>query len=197
MSSALTCFLWIPSRNNGYAISTPSIEQYKGDGIASRGVGYGMDTIRVDGNDVWAVYNASLAARKLAVEQNRPVLIEAMTYRVGHHSTSDDSSKYRDRHEVERRAEMDNPITRLRKWLELKEWWSKEEEDQYRKEARKVIMKSFLAAEKRKKPSVEELFTDVYDELPPNLVEQRKELNDLMKKYPEHYSTTNYVSGLK
>jgi 2-oxoisovalerate dehydrogenase E1 component alpha subunit len=187
----------IPSRNNGYAISTPSTEQYKGDGIASRGVGYGMDTIRVDGNDVWAVYNASVAARKLAVEQNRPVLIEAMTYRVGHHSTSDDSSKYRDRHEVERRAEMDNPITRLRKWLELKEWWSKEEEDHYRKDARKVIMKSFLTAEKRKKPSVDELFTDVYDELPPNLVEQRKELADLMKKYPKHYSTDGYVSGLK
>lgn len=120
-----------------------------------------------------------------------------MTYRVGHHSTSDDSSKYRDRHEVERRAEMDNPITRLRKWLELKEWWSKEEEDQYRKEARKGVMKCFLAAEKRKKPSVEDLFTDVYDELPPNLVEQRKELATLMEKYPEHYSTTNHASGLK
>ncbi|KAI8575404.1 hypothetical protein K450DRAFT_262071 [Umbelopsis ramanniana AG] len=197
MAATLSSPVIFICRNNGYAISTPSTEQYKGDGIASRGVGYGMDTIRVDGNDVWAVYNASVAARKLAVEKNRPVLIEAMTYRVGHHSTSDDSSKYRDRHEVERRAEMDNPITRLRKWLELKEWWTKEEEDQYRKEARKGIMKSFLAAEKRKKPSVEELFTDVYDELPPNLVEQRQELADLMKKYPEHYSTDNYVSGLK
>lgn len=195
--SSLLILIFYCSRNNGYAISTPSIEQYKGDGIASRGVGYGMDTIRVDGNDVWAVYNASLAARKLAVEQNRPVLIEAMTYRVGHHSTSDDSSKYRDRHEVERRAEMDNPITRLRKWLERKEWWSKEEEDVYRKEARKTIMKSFLSAEKRKKPSISELFTDVYDELPANLIEQQKELSELMKKYPEHYSTENYTSGLK
>ncbi|KAG2185137.1 hypothetical protein INT44_001927 [Umbelopsis vinacea] len=197
MAATLSSPVVFICRNNGYAISTPSTEQYKGDGIASRGVGYGMDTIRVDGNDVWAVYNASVAARKLAVEKNRPVLIEAMTYRVGHHSTSDDSSKYRDRHEVERRAEMDNPIARLRKWLELKEWWTKEEEDNYRKEARKGIMKSFLAAEKRKKPSVEELFTDVYDELPPNLVEQRQELADLIKKYPEHYTTDHYVSGLK
>ena len=47
------------SRNNGYAISTPVHEQYRGDGIAARGPGMGMDTIRVDGNDVFAVYNAT------------------------------------------------------------------------------------------------------------------------------------------
>ena len=69
------------SRNNGFAISTPTEEQYRGDGIASRGKGYGMATIRVDGNDVLAAYKAMASARKLAVEQNRPVLIEAMTYR--------------------------------------------------------------------------------------------------------------------
>ena len=50
-------------RNNGYAISTPTEEQYRGDGIAARGPGYGMTTIRVDGNDVFAVYNAVKAAR--------------------------------------------------------------------------------------------------------------------------------------
>ncbi len=70
------------SRNNGYAISTPSEDQYRSDGIAIRGAGYGMATIRVDGNDVFAVYNATIAARQLALsEKMRPVLIEAMTYR--------------------------------------------------------------------------------------------------------------------
>ena len=89
-------------RNNGYAISTPAKEQYRGDGIgaffleisheiASRGHGYGMDTIRVDGNDVLvgshdfpdpqAVYNVMKEARRRAVEEHRPVLVEAMTYR--------------------------------------------------------------------------------------------------------------------
>ncbi|RUP47755.1 thiamine diphosphate-binding protein [Jimgerdemannia flammicorona] len=182
------------SRNNGFAISTPVIDQYKGDGIASRGIGYGIDTIRVDGNDVWAVYNATVAARKLAVEENRPVLIEAMTYRIGHHSTSDDSTKYRDRKEVERR-ELDNPITRLRKWLEVKGWWGEAEEGALRTDRKKEIMRSFNAAEKRKKPAVMELFTDVYDKLPPNLVEQQRELNELMEKYPEHYSTEAYAKG--
>ena len=88
------------SRNNGYAISTPVQEQYRGDGIAVRGPAYGMSTIRVDGNDVLAVYNATQAARQLAAGENRPVLIEAMTYRIGHHSTSDDSSAYRSVDEV-------------------------------------------------------------------------------------------------
>mmetsp|Transcript_100521 Transcript_100521/g.287909 ORF Transcript_100521/g.287909 Transcript_100521/m.287909 type:complete len:173 (+) Transcript_100521:1133-1651(+) len=80
-------------RNNGYAISTPTHEQYRGDGIASRAVGYGMHAIRVDGNDMAAVYAATKAARELAISNSCPVLIEAMTYRVGHHSTSDDSSR--------------------------------------------------------------------------------------------------------
>lgn len=83
-----------------FAISTPIIDQYAGDGISSRGPGYGLDTLRVDGNDALAVLAAVREARKRAVEGSKGVLVEAMTYRVGHHSTSDDSSKYRDVDEV-------------------------------------------------------------------------------------------------
>ena len=90
----------LASRNNGYAISTPVSEQYRGDGIAVRGPAYGMSTIRVDGNDVLAVYNTVKEAREIAITENKPVLIEAMTYRIGHHSTSDDSSAYRSVDEV-------------------------------------------------------------------------------------------------
>ena len=69
------------ARNNGFAISTPASEQYHGDGIASRGPGYGIDTIRVDGNDVLAVLAATREARKRSIESGRGVLLEAMTYR--------------------------------------------------------------------------------------------------------------------
>ncbi|CEP10079.1 hypothetical protein [Parasitella parasitica] len=182
-------------RNNGFAISTPSTEQYKGDGIASRGIGYGIDTIRVDGNDIWAIYNATKAAREIAIKEQKPVLIEAMTYRIGHHSTSDDSTKYRDRKEVEERAQFDNPVTRLRRYLEHKNWWSQEEDDAYRKQIKKDILTSFTAAEKRKKPNVKHLFTDVYDELPPNLIKQQQELQDLISKYPEYYNTDEFASS--
>lgn len=69
------------ARNNGFAISTPAAEQYHGDGIAARGPGYGIDTIRVDGNDVLAVLGAVREARRRCVTEGRAVLVEAMTYR--------------------------------------------------------------------------------------------------------------------
>ena len=75
------CLLSSSSRNNGYAISMPVEDNYVGDGIASRGQGYGMESIRVDGNDVLAVYKVTKYAREVAVKEQRPVLIEALTYR--------------------------------------------------------------------------------------------------------------------
>lgn len=76
------------ARNNGFAISTPSTEQYNGDGIASRGPGYGIDTIRVDGNDILAVISAVREGRRRCLEQGRAVLIEAMSYRSVNHSST-------------------------------------------------------------------------------------------------------------
>lgn len=71
----------IYSRNNGYAISTPTTEQYKGDGIAARGPAFGINTVRVDGNDVLAVLHAVQQSREFCIEEKKPVLIEAMSYR--------------------------------------------------------------------------------------------------------------------
>lgn len=92
-AATLECPVLFFCRNNGFAISTPSSEQYQGDGIAGRGPAYGIATLRVDGNDIFAVLDATSYARKYAAENNKPVLIEAMTYRVSHHSTSDDSTR--------------------------------------------------------------------------------------------------------
>ncbi|KAJ3110085.1 hypothetical protein HDU96_006929 [Phlyctochytrium bullatum] len=177
-------------RNNGYAISTPAREQYRGDGIAARGHGYGMDTVRVDGNDVLAVYNATKEARRIAVEEGRPVLIEALTYRVGHHSTSDDSAAYRPKKEVSDWMKQDSPISRFRRYLESKGWWNEDQDQALRKQCRTDVLAAFGRAEKYKKPSVEHLFTDVYDELPWHLKEQRTELERLMKEYPAQYDAS-------
>merc|ERR1712183_195683 len=100
-AATLNCPVIFFCRNNGYAISTPVKDQYRGDGIAGRGPSYGMPAIRCDGNDLFAVYNATKRARDIAVTLKRPVMLEAMTYRVGHHSTSDDSSVYRSKEEVD------------------------------------------------------------------------------------------------
>ncbi|KAJ1949372.1 hypothetical protein EC988_004798, partial [Linderina pennispora] len=169
--------------------------QYRGDGIASRGIGYGIDTIRVDGNDIWAIYEATKAARKLAVEQNKPVLIEAMTYRISHHSTSDDSSAYRSKKEVEDWSKRDNPLTRMRAWLMNKGWWEKSEDVEVTKAAKAAVLKAFADAEKLKKPAVSEMYTDVYDEMIPELVREKAEIDALLKKYPDYYQVNDYAKS--
>ncbi|KAL8957321.1 MAG: hypothetical protein Q9183_006091, partial [Haloplaca sp. 2 TL-2023] len=67
IAATRACPIIFLCRNNGYAISTPTLEQYRGDGIASRGVGYGIDTLRVDGNDIFAVREATKEARRMAL----------------------------------------------------------------------------------------------------------------------------------
>ncbi|RPB24423.1 hypothetical protein L211DRAFT_784783 [Terfezia boudieri ATCC MYA-4762] len=182
-------------RNNGYAISTPTLEQYKGDGVASRGMGYGIDTIRVDGNDIWAVYEVTKRAREIAVTQQKPVLIEAMSYRVSHHSTSDDSFAYRAKDEVEDWKRRDNPITRLRKYLEAKGWWSTDEDMALRSSLRKEILQAFSRAEKMKRPPIKDLFMDIYEEPTEDLKEQMAELKNILDKYPEEYDLDSHEGG--
>ncbi len=173
-------------RNNGYAISTPANEQFAADGIAPRGFGYKMDTIRVDGNDLLAVYQATEAARKLAVEENRPVLIEAMTYRLAAHSSSDDPSGYRSKDEEAVWREKD-PILRVQNWLTRKKWWSESQEKELQERLRREVLETMKRAQKLPPPPLETLVTDVYDEVPPLLNRQFEKLKAHIRKYPDEY----------
>lgn len=198
IAATRSCPVVFICRNNGYAISTPTLDQYRGDGIASRGIGYGIDTIRVDGNDIFAVREATAAARRMALEDGgRPILIEAMSYRVSHHSTSDDSFAYRARVEVEDWKRRDNPITRLRKWMENRGIWNEDLERDTRDELRKAVLKEFSAAEREKKPALKELFTDVYEEMTEEAEAQRKELKRIIETYPDEYNVNEYEGGIK
>ncbi|XP_056393787.1 2-oxoisovalerate dehydrogenase subunit alpha, mitochondrial isoform X1 [Hyla sarda] len=191
-SATLECPVLFFCRNNGYAISTPTSEQYRGDGIAARGPGYGIMSIRVDGNDVFAVYNATKEARRRAVAENQPFLIEAMTYRIGHHSTSDDSSAYRSVDEVNYWDKQDHPISRLRHYMMHNGWWDDEQEKIWRKKSRKMVMEAFEKAERERKPSIQHMFTDVYAEMPPSLKKQEESLKKHLKVYGEHYPMDSY-----
>lgn len=185
-------------RNNGFAISTPTLEQYSGDGIASRGVGYGIDTIRVDGNDIFAVRQATLKAREMALEDGgKPILIEAMSYRVSHHSTSDDSFAYRAKVEVEQWKRRDNPITRLRKWLEGQGLWNDQMEQEERSKLRKEVLKEFSAAENEKQPPLVSMWTDMYEELTDEAKTQIKELRDIIERYPDEYDLSAFEGGIE
>ncbi|KHN78526.1 2-oxoisovalerate dehydrogenase subunit alpha, mitochondrial [Toxocara canis] len=173
-------------RNNGYAISTPAKEQYGGDGIASQGPCHALNTIRVDGNDFFAVYNATKAAREMA-QHNQPVLIEAMTYRVGHHSTSDDSTAYRSHDEVKTWNTKEHPISRFRTYLIDKGWWKEEEDADWQKEARKEVLTSFNASEKVQMLHPHEMFEEVYKKKTKNLQHQQQQLDEHLEQYAEHY----------
>ena len=173
-------------RNNGYAISTPTDEQYKGDGIASRGIGYGIKTIRVDGNDLLAVHAATVAARDFAVTNNAPVLIECMTYRVGGHSTSDDPSGYRSKDEENAWRNKD-PIKRFKHWLLNKNWWSEDEEASLVEAYRTEILSVLKKVEKLPLQPLRTLITDVYEQPSAQLQEQYAELEEHLRQYPEHY----------
>ncbi|KAH8722271.1 thiamine diphosphate-binding protein [Ilyonectria robusta] len=196
IAATRSCPVIFICRNNGYAISTPTLDQYRGDGIASRGLGYGIDTIRIDGNDIWAVREATKKAREMALQDGgKPVLIEAMTYRVSHHSTSDDSFAYRARVEVEDWKRRDNPITRLRKWMEAKGIWDEAKEKEARDSLRKEILKGFSEAEREKKPPIRVMFEDVYEEMTEDLKAQMKELKGMLDKYPDEYDVGEFEGG--
>jgi len=177
------------ARNNGYAISTPASEQFKGDGIACRGVGYGMKAIRVDGVDALAVYEAVKMAREYAVTHNEPVLIESIAYRLAAHSSSDDPSGYRSKDEEENFRE-NCPIARFKSYL-LKQGWLDEAEDEKAKEKiRQQVLDALKVSEKVAMASLEELVTDVYEQVPLHLQEQYQQLKQHIEKYPEVYPST-------
>ena len=149
-------------RNNGYAISTHTDDQYKSDGIAPRGVAFGMPSIRVDGNDILAVYSATKEARRLAIEENKPTMIEGMSYRINSHSTSDDDSKYRRSESPVAGAAADerdyweqrSPITRFGKYLQNLGWWDMAHEEELRKAERAHAIKALNDAEALPHPHI-------------------------------------------
>ncbi|KAL9591275.1 MAG: hypothetical protein Q9179_007888 [Wetmoreana sp. 5 TL-2023] len=196
IAATRSCPVIFLCRNNGYAISTPTLEQYRGDGIASRGIGYGIETIRVDGNDIFAVREATKEARRMALEDGgKPILIEAMSYRVSHHSTSDDSFAYRAKVEVEDWKRRDNPITRLRKWMERKGLWDEEKERDARSRIRREVLKAFAEAEKEKKAPLRSMFEDVYEEVTEEGKGHMKELKRVLDEYPDEYDVEEFEGG--
>ena len=186
MAAVSNCPVVFVVRNNGYAISTPTSEQFAGDGIAPRGIGYGISSIRVDGNDILAVYAASVEARRLALQTNAPVIIETMTYRLGAHSTSDDPSSYRHADEEEIWRQKD-PILRMKRWLLDKGWWSDQQDHQLKTQYKKEILDALKSQEKRPSPPLSDLITDVYKTPPLHLRQQYTELLNHIAKYPDHY----------
>ena len=150
----------------------------------------------MDGNDIFAVREVTKEARRMALEDGgKPVLIEAMSYRVSHHSTSDDSFAYRAKVEVEDWKRRDNPITRLRKWMQHQGIWDEEKEKNARSQIRRDVLKAFAEAEKEKRAPLRSIFSDVYENLSEESKGQMKELGRLLDEYPEEYDISGFEGG--
>lgn len=171
-------------RNNGYAISTPCSRQFASEGIAPKGAAYGIPAFRVDGNDFLAVYWAVASARKYCLEGKGPVLIEAMTYRRGAHSTSDDPSLYRSDEEV-KSWEKKCPILRLRTYLTAKNLWNEQKEKTYVDGIQEEITKAIEVAKGKSLPSLNTLIDNVYFEVPSSLKEEFDQLKTFLSETGE------------
>lgn len=161
-------------QNNYWSISIPAHKQTASETIAVKARAYGFPGIQVDGNDVEAVYAVASEAVARARAGEGPTLIEAETYRMGAHSSSDDPTRYRDPSEVEPWKQRD-PLNRTRARLIEAKLWDDAREAALHSELLAQLNAAIEVAEKLPPPSMESLFDDVYAQEPWNLAEQRKE----------------------
>ena len=161
--------------NNQYAISLPFRRQTASENVAVKAEAYGFEGVLVDGNDVLAVYKATKAAVDKARAGGGPTLIEAVTYRMGGHSSSDDPNKYRSAEEVELWKNRD-PIRRFRAYLVKKGLMNDLEDRSIQEEVENEIVTVIKQSEKVTAPSMLSMFTDVFAEMPWHLKEQSDEL---------------------
>ncbi len=160
-------------QNNGWAISMPRDAQTASETIAQKAIGYGMPGVQVDGNDVMAVYLTTKEAVARARTGGGPTLIEAVTYRVGPHTTADDPGRYRDPDEAAAWAHRD-PIERLRRYLSEWDSWEPSVGEEVEERASAEVERAMAQAEALDDVSVDDVFTSMFAEMPGHLREQRE-----------------------
>ncbi|MBT9259288.1 MAG: pyruvate dehydrogenase (acetyl-transferring) E1 component subunit alpha [Clostridiales bacterium] len=167
-------------QNNGWAISVPFHRQTAAESIAVRAQGYGMPGRLIDGNDPLMVAEAVREALERARSGEGPTLIEARTYRVGPHTTSDDPRRYRK--EDPAQEALGDPVERLRRYLLREGAWSAEEEEATLAHAREKIAQAVAELEALPRPSPEAIFEHVYGDEPPIFRQQKEAFLQALKE---------------
>jgi len=157
--------------NNQYAISMPRSSQTASETLAEKAAAYGFEGIQVDGNDVLAVHAATREALDKARSGGGPTFIEAFTYRMSNHTTSDDASRYRNPEEIQEWEEKD-PLRRFRRFLENQGIWTREWEDGIAASIESDIDAAVKRAEGMPPPEPRDIFRFTYESMPPRLIEQ-------------------------
>jgi pyruvate dehydrogenase E1 component alpha subunit/2-oxoisovalerate dehydrogenase E1 component alpha subunit len=162
-------------QNNHWAITVPSRGQSATETFAEKALAYGMSGVRVDGNDCLAVHEATRRACERARAGEGPTFIEAVTYRLLAHSTSDDPTRYRNPAEVEPWKAKD-PILRMRRFLESRGLWDEAKERELENRTRDQIDTAIAKGEAAGPPELSTLFEDVFARPTPELERQRNSL---------------------
>ena len=168
-------------QNNQWAISVPVSRQTASKSIAAKAAAYGMPGVRVDGNDVLAVHVETRKAVERARKGGGPTLIEALTYRRMGHSSSDDPTRYRSADEVKRWERLD-PIDRFRRFLTARGLLDRAREEAIEEEIGAAISAAIEEAQACAEPPVESLVLDVFAEPTAQLVAQRDELLEHLRR---------------
>jgi pyruvate dehydrogenase E1 component alpha subunit len=161
-------------KNNGWAISTPVRKQTATHSFAARAAGYGIAGELVDGNDLFAMHDACSRAVARARAGEGPTLIEARTYRMGPHNTSDDPTRYVDAGELEEQRALD-PVARLRRYLTAEGLLDEDSEERLLAGLRDEFDAAVAEVEAASPPGAEALFDHVYERPPARLERQRRE----------------------
>jgi len=161
-------------QNNQYGISTPTKMQTASESLAIKAIAYGVKGIQVDGNDFFAMYKAIEESVDACRKGEGPILIEAVTYRKGAHTTSDDPTKYRTKEE-EQEWEAKDPMKRFKSYLISKKLWSEKEEENILPQYKEEIDRQFVEAENYGPYPAEDIFKYMYSEMPDDLKDQMSE----------------------
>ncbi len=168
--------------NNQWAISVPRAIQTKADTLAQKAVAAGIDSIQVDGNDVIAVRQVVSEALAKARSGGGPTLIEALTYRLGDHTTADDASRYVDKSDLDKAWALE-PIIRLQSYLTKKRILSKKEEKQILETCKEEVDQAVAEYLALSPQPPEAIFDYQYANMPSALQEQKDELNYSLHPY--------------
>lgn len=162
------------NQNNGYAISVPLSRQMKAKTIAQKALGYDIEGVRIDGNDIFKVYFTTREAVARARRGGGPTLIEAVTWRYGAHTTADDPSKYRDQRASDIRRQTADPLLRLERFMKREGLFDEEWLQETEKRIEEEIDAAVNDMEAYPEAHVDHLFDHVFATPPWTIAEQKK-----------------------
>jgi len=162
-------------QNNFWAISVPRARQTASETFAQKGLAYGLHCVQIDGNDIFASYRVMKEAIERAITEGKPTFIEAVTYRLGDHTTADDARRYRDQAELDGWVKKD-PLIRIRRYLDSRKLWSDGKQAALEARVKERVSEIVRNVESIEAPTRDDMFDYTFATLPAELELQKRTL---------------------